>query len=162
MELWKELEEFPQYQISSYGRVKSFKRYKEGKILKTKYTNGYSRIGLINKEGKQQFVNIHRLVATAFIPNPNNLPVVNHKDENKLNNHAENLEWCTIKQNINYGNGIEKRRYTNAKSVKCVETGIIYKSFAEAARETGTPASSISSVFQGKMKKAGGHHWELV
>lgn len=89
------------YQVSNIdGKVRNVKT---GKVLKpNKVLHGYSQVGLY-KNGKIQFFKIHRLVATMFIPNPNNLPVVNHKDENPSNNCVDNLEWCTHKYNSNYG-----------------------------------------------------------
>lgn len=108
-EVWKDIKNYEGlYQISTYGRVKSFPRkgaLRKEKVLKP-YKDGknyYFVVGL-HKDGKKQYKLIHRLVADAFIPNPNNLPIVNHKDENKENNNVDNLEWCTYKYNSNYGN----------------------------------------------------------
>lgn len=162
-EIWKPIEGYKYYQVSNKGNVKTFSRWKEGRLMKfTKESNGYLRVGLVDLEGKTHKVSVHRLVAEAFLPNPDGLPEVNHKDENKENNCVENLEWINQKDNINYGTGVQRRADVRGDRVRCVETGIIYKSQAEAARQTGIPASSISSVFQGKMKKAGGYHWEKV
>lgn len=96
------------YQISNLGRVKSFRassKYGAPKemLLKPSLINsGYCVVTLYSKEKRRKY-QVHRLVATAFIENPNNLPCVNHKDENKLNNCAENLELCTYQYNNNYG-----------------------------------------------------------
>jgi hypothetical protein len=89
------------YEVSNKeGRIRSVKT---GKILKPgKDKCGYSHVTLC-KDGKTSRFQVHRLVATAFIPNPDNLPVVNHKDENPSNNCVDNLEWCTVKYNVNYG-----------------------------------------------------------
>ncbi|MBQ3754772.1 MAG: HNH endonuclease, partial [Clostridia bacterium] len=120
-EIWKNIDGFDgAYQISNLGRVKSVERIKEyigrnqtgcefivrkycpEKILKTYLRGGYEHVGL--KIGSQSFnYSVHRIVATYFIPNPDNLPVINHKDENKLNNVFTNLEWCTVEYNANYG-----------------------------------------------------------
>ncbi len=93
------------YQISNYGRIKSFPRYRqhrESKILKPSCDSmGYLKIGLI-KDGKSKRFSIHRLVAQAFIPNPNNLPEVNHKDGHPLNCYVENLEWATKSENMQH------------------------------------------------------------
>ena len=93
MEQWRDIEGFDGlYQVSNQGRVKSLKYGKE-KILKgVKSCNGYLTVGLC-KDGKEVRKYIHRLVAEAFLPNPQNLPQVNHKDEDKTNNCVENLEW---------------------------------------------------------------------
>lgn len=89
-----------EYEIDNHGVIYSVK---SGKVLKqTDYGSKYLQVSLC-KDGRRKVVNVHRLVATAFIPNPDNLPQVNHKDENKHNNNVENLEWCTAKYNINYG-----------------------------------------------------------
>ena len=118
MEQWKDIEGFDgRYQISNLGRVKSCSRlirvshrgyvgYRktQEKIMKPcTMRNGYQYIEF-HKNGEQSREFVHRLVARAFIPNLNNLPFVNHKDENPSNNNVDNLEWCTSKYNCNYGN----------------------------------------------------------
>lgn len=121
-EIWKDIKEFEgKYQISNLGKVKSIDRkilqfngfnntYKlyKGKILKPYISNrGYLKVILYDKQ-KKRTVNIHRLVAETFIPNPDNLSQVNHIDENKQNNYVNNLEWCDSSYNINYGSRNEK------------------------------------------------------
>lgn len=94
------------YQVSNLGRIKSLgnDKTKKEKILKPQlYKNGYYRIWLYKNGNKKRYL-VHRLVALAFIPNSNNLPCVNHKDEDKSNNSVENLEWCSVSYNINFGN----------------------------------------------------------
>lgn len=114
MEVWKKIDGYDYYEVSSEGRVRSVgrwentkhggRRYRKGKMLKlVDRGNGYLFVGIFNENGHKS-ASIHRLVAEAFIPNPDNLPQVNHKDENKLNNNVENLEWCTVEYNLNYGN----------------------------------------------------------
>ena len=99
-EVWKDIEGFPMYQISNYGRV--FSRYTNKYMKSHKDKDGYSRLSL-RKNNKCYMKRVARLVASAFIPNPDGLPIVNHKDENKANDHAENLEWCTVQYNNTYG-----------------------------------------------------------
>ena len=100
-EIWKDIDDYPNYQISNYGRVKSIPRKRvKGKLLTPSRSNcGYLKIYLM-KDRKGYLVSIHRLVAKAFIPNPNNLPEVNHIDGNKENNCVDNLEWVTKKDNV--------------------------------------------------------------
>lgn len=101
-ELWKEIENYKGYYVSNLGRVKSTKKEKSLILKEVKTKNGYVRVWLYNdKKGKSYL--IHRLVAKAFLPNPNNAPQVNHIDENKTNNKVSNLEWITAKDNCNHG-----------------------------------------------------------
>lgn len=107
-EIWKNVKEFNGlYEVSSDGRMKSYKRYKEGKILKlSKYSNGYLFVKLspmnTHRGEYKKAYSVHRLVAETFIPNPNNYPCVNHKDGNKQNNNVDNLEWCTYSYNLKH------------------------------------------------------------
>lgn len=112
-EVWKPIPNYEEYEISNLGRVKRLpydknvcnggKQHCAEKILKPqKRKRGYQAVILSKNNNVKSFL-IHRLVATAFIPNPYSLPQVNHKDENPSNNCVENLEWCTQKYNSNYG-----------------------------------------------------------
>lgn len=96
---WKIIEDFTDYKVNENGEVYSIKR---NKILKQYEKKNYLGVYLY-QDNKKKFRLVHRLVANAFIPNPNNLPQINHKDENSKNNNVENLEWCTQKYNNNYG-----------------------------------------------------------
>lgn len=105
LEIWRNIVGFDGlYQVSNLGRVKSLKnRHGKVQLLKAKIKkNGYCEVALF-KNGKYKFCLVHRLVAIHFIPNPNNYPEINHKDENPLNNCVDNLEWCSRQYNINYG-----------------------------------------------------------
>ena len=123
-----------------------------GRILKPGKTRRYLQVGLMKNKQRRWFY-IHRLVAEAFIPNPDNLETVDHIDGNRLNNDASNLQWMTI------GDNIEKEQ---GKKVYCYELNREFKSESHAARETGINQSSISACCQGKQKTAGKYHWKYV
>ena len=113
------------YEVSSYGRVRSLDMYvkarygnyrlHKGKVLSPGEKNGYLFVNL-SCNGKHNTITVHRLVAQVFLPNPDNLPEVNHKDEDKTNNNADNLEWCDRKYNINYGSRKDKVKDTKIKN----------------------------------------------
>lgn len=163
---YKLIEDFPDYMVSSDGKVWSLKHGKM-KELKPKTDRGYLRVGLWNN-GRRVFKLIHRLVAESFIDNPDNLPQVNHKDEVKTNNCVENLEWCNAEYNHNYGtrNDRAAKAHINHKAfsvpVVCVETGVVYPSVREAERQTDIKWQNISACCNGKQKTAGGFHWQKV
>lgn len=110
-EIWKDIKDFEGlYQISNFGRVKSLPKYtyskgypqlRKEKILKLRFVGKYRNYLAVVLNDHHQY-SVHRLVAQAFIPNPNNLPLVNHKDENPKNNHVNNLEWCDNRYNVKY------------------------------------------------------------
>ena len=160
MEEWRDIKGYEgYYQISNLGRVKSLprdvgsNRCKKEIIMKTSIDkDGYEHLVLC-KDGKQKHFRVNRLVAQAFIPNPNNYPVVNHKDENKTNNRVENLEWCTITYNINYGDRTEKA----SKKVICVTTGKIFKSIDGASKYYNIRGNHISACCKGKLQSCGKH-----
>ena len=125
-EIWKAVPGFEgQYEVSSQGRVKSLYRlvkgkggrmhYRKGQMLTPQtgstYAQVYFRVG-----DKQKWFYVHRLVAEAFIPNPENKPIINHKDENRLNNTVENLEWCDVRYNVTYGTGIQRGSNTRKEN----------------------------------------------
>lgn len=159
-EIWKDVPGFPGYQVSNAGHVKCLemayycgnkhsKRIRTEHIMSPVSLNGYLRIAL-TKGGKRISMLIHRLVALAFIPNPDGLPQINHKNEIKTDNRVENLEWCTAKYNNRYGNRrfLVSSKNTNGKKstpVICLETNIVYPSQAQAQRETGIRQSDISA-----------------
>lgn len=132
-EIWKDIKGYEGcYQISTWGRVRSLDRFikcklshtgrciKKGKLLSIGYNkDGYIQY-FLSKNSCTKTNLVHRLVAEAFVPNPNNFPEVNHKDEDKTNNRVDNLEWCTREYNVNYGTMIErvKKANTNGKCSK--------------------------------------------
>lgn len=171
MEEWKDIKGYEGlYQISNLGRVKSLSRkvfngngyyIMNEKILKPKKTQvGYLKVRLCRKD-----IYIHRLVAESFIPNSNNYPEVNHKDESKTNNRVDNLEWCTHKYNLSYGSRKDYRKHfckeynikTKGKKVICLNTNEVFISIREAARTYKTHTSYISKACKGIRKTAGKH-----
>lgn len=118
MEVWKPIVDFETYEVSNIGNIRNIKT---GRILKSKNREGYRAI-IISRNHTPKTFNIHRLVAQAFIPNPNNYPVVNHIDGNRSNNEVSNLEWCTIKENNNH---TFANLYTRALLIIDKETGEI-------------------------------------
>ena len=144
------------YMVSNLGRVKSLRK---NVIMVQRYDRyGYKRVGLRNKDGLKTFT-IHRLVAMAFIPNPDNLPCVNHKDEDKTNNCVDNLEWCTVEYNNNYGSRPEQLSITktNGKLSKIVQQYTLdgelyaeYPSLGEVERITGFSKANVSACCNGK------------
>lgn len=115
MEIWKDIKGYEgRYQVSNYGNVKSLnhnRTVKEQLLKQNIDKHSYHKIHLW-LYGKPKWFLIHRLVAEAFIPNPDNLPCINHKDENKHNNHVDNLEWCTYEYNNEYGTRVKRIRET--------------------------------------------------
>lgn len=161
---------YDNYQVSNFGQILSlnYERTRKPKLLKTsKDKNGYLRVSLY-KNGKQNYFQIHRLVAETFLPNPNNLPQVNHIDENKENNRVDNLEWCTHEYNINYGTHNERisKAMTNGKLSKPV---LQFSKSGEFIREwpstrecgrNGFNQGEVSKCCNGKRKTAYGFIWK--
>ena len=165
-EIWKTViidgEIYENYEVSNLGKIRSlnYKRTGEVKELKFKVIGGYLRV-VLYKDGKQKNYYVHRLVATAFIPNDDteNKTDVNHIDENKQNNHVSNLEWCTREQNINHGTRTERATKAQGKKTICVETGIVYESTREVERKLGLNHRHICDCCNGKYKTCGGYKW---
>lgn len=180
MEEWRDIEGYEGlYQVSDQGRVKSLNYHMTGeeRILKQSRVckKKYWRVQLY-KNGRGKFYPVHRLVAQAFMPNPDNLPEINHKDENPSNNRVENLEWCDRKYNCNYGTRNQrvaeaKRGKYNTKVSKPVaqftKSGNFikeYPSTMEAYRQTGINFTNICYCCMGKNYRhtAGGYIWEYA
>ena len=163
-EIWKEIDD--RYSVSSLGRVKSNYANKE-RILKP-FTNDFGYLIVDLRHGKdRKSVAVHRLVAFAFIdnPNPDKYKEVNHKDENKANNCADNLEWCDTRYNCNYGTRNLRKGLNCRKPICSVDiNGVItrYNSRIEAERATGIDGASISKALSDRFKHnktAGGMLW---
>lgn len=185
-EIWKDVDGFPCYQVSSIGRVKSIERIDSNKhlvherILKqANRGNGYKVVVLYYKGHKM--ISVHRLVAMAFIPNPDNLPQVNHKNEIKTDNRAENLEWCTAKHNANYGTVKERISKSRKCSSRCKEDAErrkrpvvqcdllgnfirYYDSILNAKKENGIPVNhgALNACLKGKQKTAYNYTWKYA
>lgn len=154
MEIWKDIKGYEDlYEVSNLGRVRNKVR---GNILYVKINhNGYCVVKL-NKDAKRKDFFVHRLVAIAFIPNPENKRTVNHKDEVKTNNHVDNLEWMTTAENNSYGTRTERAISVFKKRVRCITTGLEYDSVTEAAKSVGLKSrSEISMCCKGTAKHAG-------
>ena len=186
IEIWKPVVGYEGvYEVSSFGRIRSLDRItsyisrtREGKEYTTTHTHkgklmkqhnnqfGYKVIAL-RKDGKYRTYMVHRLVADAFLSNPNNYPVVNHKDENKQNNCVENLEWCTQQYNINYGSGNIRRIDTRNQNKsyhyqrevgQYTLDGVLIKKYPSAS-DTGYCRESIRDCCNGRQKTAYGYKW---
>lgn len=177
MENWQPVKGYEGlYEVSDIGRVRSLKYGKE-RIMKTrKNTCGYLQVNLC-KDGQKKMLLVHRIVAEAFIPNPQGLETINHKDEVKTNNIVSNLEWMSMKDNINYGThnkrvseSLLKANINNQARSKKVQmfdksTGELlttFPSLAEAERVTGVRQCTICLCCLGKRKSSGGYVWKYL
>lgn len=179
-EVWKEIKDFPQYSVSSLGRIKNSLTDRELKPY-----NAGSYLGVSLRKDNTTFKRtVHRIVAETFIENPLKKPTVNHKDGNKKNNFVDNLEWATYHENNLHAyrsldsslrrkeqsdrqkgkhhskEWTEKIAIANSKKVICLNTGVVYSSLHEAEHITGASASKICLVCQGVRKSTKGLRWE--
>ena len=167
-EIWKNITGYDGlYQVSNKGRVRSFQKGKNGAILKHHVARGYAFIGLWNpEEHKSNNLLVHRLVAKEFIPNPNAYDEVNHKDENKLNNSVENLEWCTRSYNMAYKNARFRQGLSYSKPVEQLTLDnipiAVYYAVSIAAKINNIDSSSILKCCKNKRETVGGYRWRYV
>lgn len=165
-EIWKPVVGYEgMYEVSNFGRVWSIRRKL---FLKQKVTkNGYYIVGL-STYCKVRWFKVSILVAKHFIPNPLNLPQVNHIDEDKSNNRVDNLEWCTAKENSNHGTRNQRisEKKTNGKTSKALEQFTLgwekvaeYPSTREAERQTGYDNTNIGRACNGKLKTYQNYYW---
>ena len=189
MEEWKDVVGYEgMYQVSNHGRVKSLDREIEsircgkefrythkGMLIKAEPRNhGYLSVSLYGhggKNGRFKQKSVHRLVAEAFVPNPNGFGEVNHIDEDKTNNFADNLEWCDRKHNCNHGTIIQRRsqKATNGKKSRpIVQMGMngeyiaTFPSMAEANRTFGFAQGNIHKAIHGVYSQAYGYKWKYA
>ena len=183
VETWKEIEGYEgAYEVSTFGRVRSldreyYKCYSDGKMQLTKHRGrilklrlndkGYYVVTIVYNHTVKTLL-INRLVAKAFLPNPYNLPEVNHKDENPKNNHVDNLEWCDRLYNIRYGTGIERRMKPLRRKIEQLTKDGRHVAYHLGVREiclvTGMDRRSIQRCLHNKpkFKTAYGYRWRFV
>lgn len=156
---------YPDYSITENGEIYSSK-YGVTRELKSHSTpQGYLRIGLC-KNGKQKHFFVHDLVASVYIPNPDNKPFINHKDEDKTYNRVNNLEWCTSKENNRHGTRLARIAESNKKAIlQLDELGRVikrWKSQTDAERELELDKRNINACLKGRRKKCGGFKWRYA
>ena len=174
-EIWKDIKGYEGlYQVSNLGRVRSYQRNKQGRLVNQYYDKRGYKVVTISKQSKLKLCKVHRLVAQAFIPNPEGKPQVNHIDENKGNNCVDNLEWCDNKYNARYGTKA-KRAYETSQLrgnnglipqkavIQCNLNGDVIKEYCsvmDAARQLKIDQSSIIKCCRQHRKTAGGYIWK--
>ena len=169
IEYWKPVPGYEGlYEVSNFGNVRSlgFDSRHPGRILKkSQYPNGYYYVPL-HKDKSVKNIMVHRLVALAFIPNPDNLPFVNHKSEIKTDDSVDNLEWCDRMYNTRYGTGIKRMSEKHKKRLQQYtlsgEFVAEWDSCASVEKETGWNQSNISKCARGEYKQAYGYTWKYA
>lgn len=153
------------YEVSNMGRVKSFHSDEEVVLKQAEQLNGYMEVDL-SKDGTTSVKIVHRLVAIAFIPNPNNYECVNHKDGNKKNNTVDNLEWCSVKENTYHAikTGL-MQPLVSSKPIMAYKDGKlvgVFGSIGECARKLGCNKGNVGDVIHGRLKTHHGFTFKLV
>ncbi len=158
---WITLDDYPLYKISPDGRI--FSTWTK-KMKLNLDRGGYKIVSITDPRGKERKIFVHRLVARAYIPNPNLYPIINHKDGNPSNNAVENLEWCTYAQNSQHAHdtGLNTTRKAVLKLDSDGNVLARYESVRSAAKSIGLTPEAVSHVCRGKNKTAGGYYWKLA
>lgn len=169
IEYWKPIPGYEDYEVSNLGRVRSLK-YGKIRILKPGKTKGYLHV-ILYKNCTSKWFKVHRLVAMAFIPNPDNLPMINHKDENPGNNAVSNLEWCDASYNNSYGTLPERQSQKQLndpiKSKKVYQYTLdgvlvhVWPSVNEVARN-GFSLGHVAACCRGERKSHRGYRWSYT
>ena len=164
-EIWKDVKDYEGlYAVSNLGRIKRVvgKGCKKERIIKPNLVRGYYQVRL-SKDGLVKQLYLHRIILETFNPVEGMDKLdCNQRDENKENNCLNNLEWLSHKENCDYGTRNERIRKVLGKRVLCIETGVIYSSTMDAARQTGIDQSGISKCCRGIYRTCGGFHWKYI
>lgn len=160
-ENWRTVEEFPSYEVSDRGRVKS---NITGKILSPKTDRGYNRV-VLYKDGRTSDVSVHRLVGDAFLENPHGKKEINHINGNKLDNSVENLEWVSRSENMKHAFASHLKEPSGGlprKGLRVIETNECYESAYECARVMDLDQCHINQCLRGKRRSHKGYHFEYT
>lgn len=174
--MWKNIKISPYYSVNEYGEIKrnSYTRVdtmgritviKEKKLSQHLDKDGYWRVMIVTGLKKAKNIPVHKLVAETFIPNPNNLPCINHKNENKQDNRVENLEWCSVSYNNSYGKRLQSMRNTEikkyGKKIVAIKDKDIYyfNSISQASEKLNLNRSNISNCLAKRLKRTGGYEF---
>lgn len=169
-EVWKDIENYEGlYQVSNLGRVRSLDRKDaqghrlKGKVLSSGLNSRGYLIVILYRDGGTKNKTVHRLVASAFIPNPDNLPQINHRDEDKTNNAVSNLEWCSALYNMRYGTHSERVAKALERPIYVIADSnhrYYFDSIKKASELIGLKRSTVSECVRGKLKHHHGFSFE--